>query len=85
MAVAGRAPGSGAEPPPIDGMNTAVTTAFLQLGLASWSVPAMVVGVPGLLVVLVVALQAIGGAAWLPVARRGLRGDGMRSPPRSGR
>jgi hypothetical protein len=63
-------------------MNTAITTAFMQLGLASWSVPAAVVGVPGLLVLLVVGLQAIGGAAWLPVARRGLRGDSSRGASR---
>jgi len=77
--VAGQAADPGAQPPEIHGMNTAITTAFMQLGLASWSVPAAVVGVPGLLVLLVVGLQMIGGAAWLPVAWRGLRGDGRRA------
>jgi hypothetical protein len=63
----------------IDGMGSAVGTTFTELGLVGWSVPALVVGVPGLLVVLVVVLQAMGGAIWLPVARRGLRGDGSRA------
>jgi hypothetical protein len=49
-----------------------VTSAFLALGLATWGVPAAALGVPGLLVLLVVALQSIGAAAWLPIARRWL-------------
>ena len=36
----------------------------------SWQVPALVLSVPGLLVVLVVSLQVLGGLAWLPVVRR---------------
>jgi hypothetical protein len=43
-------------------------------GLAVWSVPAAVVSVPGVLVVLWVALQATGVLAWIPAVRR-LRGD----------
>jgi len=35
-----------------------------------WFVPAASVGVPGLLVILWVALQAIGAFAWIPVVRR---------------
>lgn len=35
-----------------------------------WFVPAAVVGVPGLLVILWVALQAIGALAWIPAVRR---------------
>ena len=43
-------------------------------GIGTWSVPAAVVGVPGLLVVLWVALQTVGALAWIPAVRR-LRGD----------
>jgi hypothetical protein len=43
-------------------------------GIGTWSVPAAVVGVPGLLVVLWVALQTVGTLAWIPAVRR-LRGD----------
>jgi hypothetical protein len=39
-----------------------------------WYVPAGVLGGPGLLVILWVALQVAAGMAWLPAARR-LRGD----------
>jgi hypothetical protein len=48
-------------------------------GFDTWSVPAAVVGVPGLLVVLWVALQTVGALAWIPAVRR-LRGndDGRR-------
>ncbi len=42
-----------------------------------WLVPAMVVGTPGLLVILWVALQIAAGVMWLPAARR-LRGDQRR-------
>jgi hypothetical protein len=43
-------------------------------GFDTWSVPAAVVGVPGLLVVLWVALQTVGALAWIPAVRR-LRGQ----------
>jgi hypothetical protein len=68
--------GSGGEPgePEIHGMDGAVTASFTEIGLLGWTVPAMVVGIPGLLVLIVVALQAFGAAAWLPVARRNLGG-----------
>jgi hypothetical protein len=51
---------------------------FVELGIAAWSVPAVAIGVPGLLVVVVVLLQLAGGAAWLPVVRRSLAGIGLR-------
>ena len=37
-----------------------------------WQVPGLLLSVPGLLLVLVVGLQLIGGLAWLPVVRRRL-------------
>ncbi len=43
-------------------------------GNAVWAVPAATIAGPGLLVLLWLALQAIGAAAWLPSVRR-LRGD----------
>ena len=43
-------------------------------GFGTWSVPAAVVSVPGLLVVLWVALQTVGALAWIPAVRR-LRGE----------
>jgi hypothetical protein len=46
-------------------------------GFDTWSVPAAVVGVPGLLVVLWVALQTVGALAWIPAVRR-LRGEDRR-------
>ena len=64
-----RADGRGHE---IGGLDGAVTSAFVALGLATWSVPAAALGVPGLLLLVVVALQSIGAAAWLPIARRWL-------------
>lgn len=64
--------------PPIGGLDSAVSSMFVELGIAAWSVPAVAIGVPGLLVVVVVLLQLAGGAAWLPVVRRSLAGIGLR-------
>ncbi len=46
-----------------------------------WAVPALVLAVPGLLIVIVTAQAAI-GLAWLPVARRWLGADHRRRRPR---
>jgi len=43
-----------------------------------WAVPALVLTVPGLLLVLAVAAQVAGGLAWLPFVRRWLAGIGVR-------
>jgi hypothetical protein len=42
---------------------------FLEAGYV-WFVPAASVALPGLLVILFVALQAIGALAWIPWVRR---------------
>lgn len=42
----------------------------LGAGIEIWAVPAVTIAVPGLLVVLWVALQAVGAIAWIPAARR---------------
>jgi hypothetical protein len=46
----------------------------LLAGIETWAVPAATLGLPGLLVMLFVALQATGALAWMPAVRR-LRGD----------
>jgi hypothetical protein len=47
-------------------------------GLVIWAVPALVLSVPGLLLLLAVLAQAAGALFWLPVARRWLGGFGIR-------
>jgi hypothetical protein len=39
-------------------------------GLLVWAVPSLVISVPGVLLLLVIGAQAVGGLAWLPFARR---------------
>jgi hypothetical protein len=73
-----------------DGRETSVATgdlqdaalaAFSAIGLGAFTVPGLVVGVPGLLVVLAVVFQLVGGSAFVPVARRWQRGIGPRRRP----
>jgi hypothetical protein len=52
----------------------------IGLGGFEWAVPALVLTVPGLLIV-VVAAQALVGLAWLPIARRSLAVDRRRRRP----
>lgn len=59
-----------------EGLDTTASDALLNLGLLGWTVPALALSVPGILVVIVVALQLVGGVAWLPVARRILSREG---------
>ena len=49
-----------------------------------WTVPAVAMGVPGLLVLVVVLVQLAGGAAWVPVTRRVLGSLGVRRRKRRG-
>jgi hypothetical protein len=42
-----------------------------------WAVPGLVLSVPGMLVLIVIGIQALGGLAWLPVARRRIGGFGL--------
>ena len=46
-------------------------------GAEVWAVPAATIGVPGLLILIWVALQAVGALAWIPAVRR-LRGEDER-------
>lgn len=48
-----------------------------------WAVPALVLTVPGLLLLLAVLAQSMGALLWLPVARRWLGGFGLRRKRRS--
>lgn len=48
-------------------------------GAVVWFVPAATIAGPGLLLLLVVALQSAGAMAWIPAVRR-LRGSGAPKP-----
>ena len=62
---------------------TTGSTAAFDAGMVAafdgfaWQVPALALSVPGLIVVVAVFLQVVGGLAWLPVIRRRLGGDGL--------
>jgi hypothetical protein len=49
--------------------------------LVDWAVPTLVLSVPGLLLLLAILAQLVGGVLWLPIARRWLGGFGL---PRRG-
>jgi hypothetical protein len=57
--------------------------AIESLGSLTWAVPSLVLAVPGLLLVLAVIAQAVGGVLWLPVIRRRIGGFGLRVRQRS--
>ena len=61
---------------PIDGLVDVDVVGFDAL--LEWAVPAIVLSVPGLLLLLAVLAQAAGGLLWLPVVRRWLGGFGPR-------
>ncbi len=67
-----------AEPAVPDGEAAPMPIALGALGLLGsidiWIVPGLLLGVPGLLVVAFVILQAVGALAWIPAIRR-LRGN----------
>jgi hypothetical protein len=46
--------------------------------IADWAVPSLVLGVPGILLIVAVGAQVLGGAVWIPVVRRWLGGLGVR-------
>jgi Bacterial Ig domain len=47
-------------------------------GFIDWAVPALVLSVPGLLLVLAVLAQTVGAVLWVPLVRRWLGGFGVR-------
>jgi hypothetical protein len=52
-------------------------------GVDVWIIPGLLLGVPGLLVVLFVVLQAGVATAWLPAIRRLRSGGEVRTPATS--
>jgi hypothetical protein len=57
----------GTEPTQIGAMIQRIDA--LGLGI-EWGIPAVITGVPGLLILLIVLAQSLGGSAWLPLVRR---------------
>jgi hypothetical protein len=81
--------GAGVGPPFIvGGGDRSPLDGFGPLGLIAlggsfqWAVPSVVLSVPGLLVLIAVAAQTLGGLAWLPLLRRWLGGSRSRQGPR---
>jgi hypothetical protein len=52
--------------------------AAMTLSGFDWAVPALVLTVPGLLLILAIALQVLIGSAFMPLARRTLNDDRRR-------
>jgi hypothetical protein len=50
-------------------------------GIGEWSIPAAIISGPGVLVLLWLALQALGAVLWVPAVRR-MRGEDARRRPR---
>jgi hypothetical protein len=67
----------------VQGIEGAVVSLLQQMsgGLLAFAGPAMVLSIPGLLVILAVGAQAFGALAWLPIARRRLGGFGLAKHP----
>ena len=76
----GAAPGDRFLLPTLDqpGIDAIIDGSFTGFGAIEWAVPAFALGVPGLLLMVAVGLQAIVGVAWLPFIRRWLGGVGVR-------
>jgi hypothetical protein len=55
-----------------------VDTVSITFDGFEWAVPALVLTVPGLLIVIAVLVQSLIGLAWLPVTRRWLGNDRRR-------
>jgi hypothetical protein len=65
---------------------SAATGTLGGLGSLVWTVPTLVVSVPGLLLLIAILAQALGGAVWIPLIRRKIggfseSGDGRRGRP----
>lgn len=78
---------SGGDPvEPATGVDAVVAAAFDSLpgGWISWTYPALVTAVPGLLLLIAIAAQAVGALAWIPIVRRGFAGVGINRRRRAG-
>ncbi len=64
---------------PVGGMDgvTGAALGSLPGGLLAWSYPAIVMTLPGILLLIAIGAQAVGALAWLPVIRRRLGGLGV--------
>jgi hypothetical protein len=77
------APGSGVFTTPrrsgsSGGVDLGLTASSLgSLGALGWTVPTLAVSVPGLLLLLAIAAQTLGGVVWLPLVRRKIGGFGF--------
>jgi hypothetical protein len=85
-------PGATINMPGVDGNDAGDPPVILRQDIAllfgddfQWIVPGLVMTIPGLLLVLVVVLQAAGAIAWVPIARRRLAGGDARDRPRARR
>ena len=81
--AASSAPSAAAQPPFTlpsvdDGGKLEFDTGTVTFQSFEWAVPALVLAVPGILIVIAVLAQALIGLAWLPIARRWLGGDRRR-------
>ena len=81
--AASSAPSAAAQPPFTlpsvdDGGKLEFDTGTVTFQSFEWAVPALVLTVPGILIVIAVLAQALIGLAWLPIARRWLGGDRRR-------
>jgi hypothetical protein len=47
------------------------------IGMLLWAVPSLILSLPGVLVVVVILAQALGGFAWLPIVKRKIGGFGL--------
>ncbi len=65
-------------PVPDAGAGVQLDAGNVALGGFEWAVPALVLTVPGILIVIAVLVQALIGLAWLPLVRRSLDGDRRR-------
>lgn len=78
--------GSGAAPFDVERLRFGVAdTVVGDLTVTSgveWAVPAFALAVPGMILVMALAGQAVIGAIWLAYSRRRLRGLGVRSGAR---
>jgi hypothetical protein len=48
------------------------------LGALTWAVPGLVLSVPGLLLIVLILAQSVGGLTWLPIVRRSIGSYGRR-------
>jgi hypothetical protein len=63
---------------------TGAALGSLPGGLLAWSYPAIVMTLPGILLLIAIGAQALGALAWLPIVRRRLGGFGVQGKRENG-